>query len=152
MCSATDAGPSLLLKPTFEKAATVSFVSSVAKAALSVPSIDGDDDFFAHGLDSIKSMEMVRLLKVGITPNASKKSLDWISLEPIFQSPTVNHLVEVLNDYLNEDRLPDKCSPPAGRDLDAAVAPYVASLPKASAHMKQPNTENLLMPTTYISS
>ena len=136
-------GLRLQLKPTFGKAAIARFVNNVVTNSLSVPFIGGDDNLFAYGLDSVKSTEMVRTLKAGISPSAGNKSLDWISLELIFHSPTVNQLSEALDRFFNEDRLPDQFSVPSAKDLDAAMVSYTALLPAATASEQHPKTQNL---------
>lgn len=123
-------------KTVYELAAVTKFLRQIIGASFSQASTVGDsEDFFAHGLDSIQTLEITANLKrnlKGLTPN----SLAWISPRVIYRYSTLTHLSEILATFLNDGMVPSEDSQAARASaIEDAVAQYTKDLPKATPHV-----------------
>lgn len=94
--------------------------------------IGEDEDFFAHGLDSIRVLEITRALKnnlAGITSNP----VTWVAPRFIFQYPTLATLSRVLRLFLNDGQLPNaESAQDRSKALSAMVSLHLENLPMVS--------------------
>ncbi|KAK2603059.1 hypothetical protein N8I77_009543 [Diaporthe amygdali] len=120
-------------KKIYEGADVIDFLRQIL--AVSFPpasTIAEDEDFFAHGLDSIQSLEITATLKHNLEALKST-SVAWMAPRLIFQHSTLASLSKVLGTFLNDGVLPAEDSPSnRGRALDEAVARYIKDLPTKS--------------------
>lgn len=121
-------------KTVYEDADVITFIRQVL--AVSFPpasAIAEDEDFFAHGLDSIQTLEITATLKHNLQ-NLTSSSVAWITPRVIYQNSTLARLSKVLGIFLNdgiasgEDSLETRA-----RTLDDTVARYIKDLPTKSA-------------------
>lgn len=97
-----------------------------------------DEDFFAHGLDSIQTLEITATLKHNIK-DLTSSSVAWIAPRVIFQHSTLAGLSKVLGTFLNDDIAPVENSPErCARVMDETVARYVKDFPTRSAQAGEP--------------
>ncbi|KAI8958393.1 acetyl-CoA synthetase-like protein [Daldinia sp. FL1419] len=91
-----------------------------------------DDDFFAHGLDSVQTLEIIASLKRRLVCYTSS-SVAWISPRTIFYNPTISDLSKVLMAFLNEGIVPEEgLQEDKQSAIDEAVARYAKDLPPKS--------------------
>lgn len=121
-------------KTVYEDANVMAFLRQVL--AVSFPpasTIAEDDDFFAHGLDSIQTLEIAATLKHNLRPLTSN-SLSWIVPRIIYQKSTLARLSKVLVMFLNDGIASEaESQEKRARTLDDTVARYTKDLPAKSA-------------------
>ncbi|KAI0024502.1 hypothetical protein F4780DRAFT_775883 [Xylariomycetidae sp. FL0641] len=144
----------LQAKRTFERSAVVDFVRSILAASFPpAGAVPPADDLFAHGLDSIQTLEIVANLKSNLK-SQTKASVAWITPRTLFQHATVNDLANVLHAFLNEGKIPTSDSRQArARAVDEAVERYTQDLPKPSGSPAQapgPTSVAVLGSTGYV--
>ena len=61
------------------------------------PNLNDDDDLYVFGLDSLKTMEITRILKSGL-PRCSDTS--WLSVQTIYTNPTIQSISKVIQKRL----------------------------------------------------
>lgn len=121
-------------KTVYGDADVMAFLRQVL--AVSFPpasTIAEDDDFFAHGLDSIQTLEIAATLKHNLRPLTSN-SLSWIVPRIIYQKSTLARLSKVLVMFLNDGIASEaESQEKRARTLDDTVARYTKDLPAKSA-------------------
>lgn len=125
-----------VLKTVYEPAKIVSFLRQVlAVSFVPVTTIGEDEDFFAHGLDSVQTLEITANLKRNLKRQASKQSVAWISPRTIFRNSTLADLSKLLAAFLNEGIVPKVEDSQLDRSyaVDEAVARHVKDLPDKPA-------------------
>ncbi|KAI1437361.1 acetyl-CoA synthetase-like protein [Xylaria sp. CBS 124048] len=87
------------------------------------------EDFYAHGLDSIQTLEAIGYLKHSLSKLTSDP-LTWITPHLIYRYPTIADLAQPLVAFLNDGVVPQDDHPSATtRMVDEIVAHYVEGLP-----------------------
>ena len=119
-----------ILKPTFSRQSVESFVRSVITSCFPAAiGMSSDDDMFAHGLDSLKTAELVDLFKVSLREHSTSTDLSWISMKIIYQYPTIQYLSEAFYDFVNENKVPGRETSTARTErMDALVKVYTKDL------------------------
>lgn len=136
------------LKPTvktstiYEPAAIQSFLRQIL--AVSFPQESGigeDEDFFAHGLDSIQTLEIVANLKRNLK-GLTQSSVAWVSPRIVFRHSTLSGLSKVLANFLNNQLEPiEESQTTRASAVKFAVARHVKDLPKAPPRIAAEPTE-----------
>ncbi|KAG8166123.1 hypothetical protein KVR01_004675 [Diaporthe batatas] len=72
------------------------FVSDVVMAAFPGHTVQPTDDLFGLGLDSLQTMEIIRLLKAGIRAHDRAADISWVSMKYIYQHPSIAELVQAI--------------------------------------------------------
>lgn len=121
-------------KTVYEDPDVIAFLRQVL--AVSFPpasTIAEDEDFFAHGLDSIQTLEITATLKHNLQ-NLTSSSVAWIIPRIIYQNSTLARLSKVLGVFLNDGVASGEESQESrARTLDDTVARYIKDLPTKSA-------------------
>lgn len=121
-------------KTVYEDADVMAFLRQVL--AVSFPpasTIAEEEDFFAHGLDSIQTMEITATLKHNLR-SLTSNSLAWIIPRIIYQNSTLARLSKVLALFLNDGIASEaESQEKRARTLDDTVARYTKDLPTESA-------------------
>ena len=134
------------LRPLYESATVDEFMRRIISASFPAgATIGGDEDFFAYGLDSIQTLEIISNLKRNIQAQVSK-SAAWISPRTIFYNPTINDLSRLVRAFLNEGTVPGAgSSNDRARTVDGIVESYVESLPgKLAVQPEGPGTPSVI--------
>lgn len=129
-------------KTVYEPARVTSFLRQVLSTSFApAKSIGEDEDFFAYGLDSVQTLEIVANLRRNLQGKASKPTT-WISPRTIFYNSTLAELSGVLTAFLNDEILPEANYQRDGiRPMDDAVARYVEGLPDEPASRPAASTK-----------
>lgn len=77
-----------LSSPVDQQAAN-KFVGEVVASVFAGHSPQPDDDLFAQGLDSLQTIEIIKLLKAGIRSADPNANISWISMKHIYEHPTI---------------------------------------------------------------
>lgn len=77
------------LRSPVDQAGAAAFVRAVVASAFPGRDIQLDDDLFSLGLDSLQTMEKIKLLKAGIRSTGKNAAISWISMRYIYMHPTV---------------------------------------------------------------
>ncbi|KIX06266.1 uncharacterized protein Z518_04241 [Rhinocladiella mackenziei CBS 650.93] len=122
------------LKPVYELSTIVDFLRNILAASFAAGATIGEDeDFFAYGLDSVQTLEIVSHLKRNLETQTSR-SMAWISPRSIFRHSSIADLARLLKAFLDEGTVPEEDSDLArAREVDEIVAKYVKTLPKKPA-------------------
>lgn len=147
-------------KTVYEDADIITFLRRVLAVSFPPASIVAEDeDFFAHGLDSIQTLEITANLKHNLQTLISS-SVAWIAPRTIFQNSTLARLSKVLGAFLNDGVVPAETSlANRARMMDKTVARYIKDLPTQSgtqsvAHSQKKTPQNIAIigSTGYIGS
>lgn len=121
-------------KTVYRDADVMAFLRQVL--AVSFPSaltLAEDEDFFAHGLDSIQTLEITATLKHNLQ-SLTSNSVAWIVPRIIYQNSTLARLSKVLVVFLNEGMASEADSREIrARILDETIAHYTKDLPAKPA-------------------
>ncbi|MCJ1242622.1 hypothetical protein MMC14_010631 [Varicellaria rhodocarpa] len=123
--------PRISLKLNIERSTIETFVGYVAMDAFS-RKIGAHDEFFAFGLDSLKSTAMIRNLKASIKPLADVSSLGWISFELLYRYASISELSEVLFLFLTSATVRSPSSKQLSEEITAMITEYTKDFPKCS--------------------
>ncbi|OTB05366.1 hypothetical protein M426DRAFT_319902 [Hypoxylon sp. CI-4A] len=138
----------------YEPAKIITFLRQVFSISFApAVTIDEDEEFVAHGLDSLQTLEITANLKriLGeLTPN----SVTWITPRTIFRHSTLADLAKLLATFLNDGIvLPEDSQTNA---VDDAVARHTKDLPARAASQAVPSsgkiTVALISSTGYLGS
>ncbi|XXH01320.1 hypothetical protein Hte_007678 [Hypoxylon texense] len=130
------------LKAFYERTKITNYLRQITSVSF-VPAatIGENEDLFAHGLDSLQTLEIVANLKrnlQGLTSNP----VSWISPRIIFRNSTLADLSSLLAKFLNDGVVPSENSRTyQSIAVDEAVARHVANLPRKRATPPSMNTE-----------
>lgn len=121
-------------KTVYEQAAVVEFLRQVFAASFPpAATIGEEEEFFAHGLDSIQTVQISTNLKRNLKGLTSQR-LSWVSPRIIFRHPTLKDLSQLLAAFLNDGAIPEEDSRTIrAAAVDDAMARYVQSLPSKAA-------------------
>ncbi|KAF2999116.1 putative secondary metabolism biosynthetic enzyme [Neopestalotiopsis sp. 37M] len=128
-------------KSVYERSKIIGFLRQIFKSSFAAAlSFGEDEDFFAHGLDSIQTLEITGNLKHNLAKLTSS-SIDWISPRTIFQNSTLVALSDVLFDFLNNGTVPETNSETArALAVSETVARHVEKLPQRPTSAIDPKT------------
>lgn len=117
-------------KTVYEQAAIVDFLRQILAASFPpAATIGKEEEFFAHGLDSIQTLQITTNLKRNLQ-GLTSQPVSWVSPREIFRNPTLKDLAYLLGVFLNDGLVPAQESGVArAAAVDNAVARYVQSLP-----------------------
>lgn len=90
------------LTSTADLEAVTKFVSDVVTSAFPGHVAQPTDDLFGLGLDSLQTMEIVKLLKAGIRSKEKTANISWISMKYIYQHPTIAEIAYAINQGSSE--------------------------------------------------
>lgn len=137
------------LKTSYEPAAVVEFLRQLLAASFPPAATFGEEDeFFAHGLDSIQTLAITTNLKRNLE-GLTSRSIACISPRTIFRHPTLKDLSGLLATYLNGGIAPAEDSQTArAAAVDDKVARYVEYLP--SRAVSQPRAASSISTNTII--
>lgn len=116
-------------KTVYEPAAVIEFLRQILAASFPPAATFGvEEEFFAHGLDSIQTLRIVANLKRNLG-GLTSQSAAWISPRIIFRHPTLKELSELLAAFLNDGAVPAGDSDTTrAATVDDAVARHVKNL------------------------
>ncbi|KAL1852805.1 putative NRPS-like protein biosynthetic cluster [Diaporthe australafricana] len=72
------------------------FVSDVIASAFPGHDVQPSDDLFGLGLDSLQTVEIIKLLKAGIRSGDEMADISWISMKYIYKHPTIAELANAI--------------------------------------------------------
>ncbi|KAI0379246.1 acetyl-CoA synthetase-like protein [Hypomontagnella monticulosa] len=126
----------------YESAEVIDFLRQVISISFPpVTTIEENEDFFAHGLDSLQTLEITANLKRSLEGKSSTP-ITWISPRTIFRNSSLVELSKLICKFLNEGRTPEKDSQADhSYAVDEAVARYVEDLPGKPAPRVVPSTD-----------
>lgn len=84
------------LTSTTDTDVVTKFVSDVVASAFPGHAVQPTDDLFGLGLDSLQTMEIIKLLKAGIRSNNKTANISWVSMKYIYQHPTIAELAHAI--------------------------------------------------------
>lgn len=133
-------------KTVYEQSAVVEFLRQIFTASFPPAATFGEDEeFFAHGLDSIQTLGIINNLKRNLEGFTSK-SVTWISPRIIFRHPTLKDLSKLLVAYLNDGVIPAEDSKTArAAAINDAVARYVENLPSKAVSQSSSISANAII-------
>ncbi|KAI0007306.1 acetyl-CoA synthetase-like protein [Xylariaceae sp. FL0662B] len=152
-----DMAVSVSLKPSlelsYERHAVVDFLRSILAISFADGATIGEDeDFYAHGLDSIQTLSIVSNLRRSIRDRTSAP-VDWISPGTIIQNSTINELSCLFERFLNSGIVDDEDSDDFSRVhiTNNTMTKYLKSLPAKPTLPRVSNSSNT-QTTTLIGS
>ncbi|KAK7713546.1 putative NRPS-like protein biosynthetic cluster [Diaporthe eres] len=84
------------LNSTVDLEVVTKFVGDVVASAFPGHVAQPTDDLFGLGLDSLQTMEVIKLLKTGIRSRDRTADISWISLRYVYQHPTIAELAHAI--------------------------------------------------------
>lgn len=84
------------LTSTADLKVVTKFIGEVVASAFPGHVAQPTDDLFGLGLDSLQTMEIIKLLKSGIRSNDKTADISWISMKYIYQHPTIAELARAI--------------------------------------------------------
>jgi nucleoside-diphosphate-sugar epimerase/aryl carrier-like protein len=125
----------ILLKPSaFSTEDVKGLLHSILDQVFVGDQLDGEDNFYSHGMDSIRTAEAAGLLKASLRPHKSEADLSWISGETLYRNPTVQQLSSIVLAFLNKGRVPKRRDRIA--EMKAKIAEYTRDLPQSLTSRK----------------
>lgn len=134
------------LRPSFPLQSVSSFVREAVVLALpSAAALSGSDDLFAHGLDSLKCIDLCKTLKSGLQEISGSHDPSWITAQIIYEHPNVEKLSTILHEFVNTGKLPKGLSDHTNRaaELQAMVEKLTCSLPSQQLPLSDIPTSHL---------
>ena len=129
-----DTIPTMELKATFQDDLPniVKFVRNVFAVSFPQASTMGEEeDFFAHGLDSIQTLEIVSSLKRNLQEQS--KPTSWVSPQAIFYNSSLTSFSKLIKDVIDKGIIPEAVSEATlARSVDETVERFVTALPEKS--------------------
>ncbi|RYP71484.1 hypothetical protein DL771_004739 [Monosporascus sp. 5C6A] len=102
-------------------------LSSSFAAAATIPE---DGDFYAYGLDSVQTLEIVSTLRRNLQDQTSSPTA-WVSPRTIYRNSTILDLSHLLKGFLDDGAFPEEESELAqAHIMDELVERYTKALPK----------------------
>jgi thioester reductase-like protein/aryl carrier-like protein len=125
----------ILLKPS---AFSIEDVKGLVRSILDQVSIsdqlDDKDNFYVHGMDSVRTTEAAGLLKASLRPYKSEADLSWISGETLYRNPTIRQLSYIVLAFLNKGTVQKRRDRIA--EMKAKIAEYTRDLPQTPTPRK----------------
>ncbi|KAI0387834.1 hypothetical protein F5Y04DRAFT_286810 [Hypomontagnella monticulosa] len=109
------------------------------------------EDFFAYGLDSVQTIEIVANLKRTLRGHHGNPSaVTWISPRTIFHKPNIAELSQTVKDFLDKGEALEEDSDLAiSEAVNQTVEKYVAALPTKPTPWSDSATSSTEPPATY---
>lgn len=95
-----------LVATAFTPDAVENLIRSILPAAIG--SCKAGDDLYVSGLDSLKTVEAVEMLRASLSHDRSMSDLRWLSAETFYSSPSIAQLSHLILDFLNNGKVPSK--------------------------------------------
>lgn len=93
-----------ILKSTFHAPNVEDWVRSIVLQAFPImEKASNTDDMFVLGLDSLRTIDILGMLKAALKTHRNTSELDWLSIMTIYSSPTIKQLAAVITSFLNAD-------------------------------------------------
>ena len=133
-----------VLKPTaFDEKTIMTFLRSALGRISMDGSIAEEDNLFLNGMDSVKTVELVRILKAVLSTYKPNLQLGWISLDFVYVNCTLKQLCTIILRFLNDGTVPrHKGSTSIIQDI---VDHYIKAVPHAqsmTARQSVPSTSS----------
>ncbi|KAJ4394813.1 hypothetical protein N0V93_004033 [Gnomoniopsis smithogilvyi] len=127
------------------------FVAEVVASVFPGHNPQPTDDLFTQGLDSLQTMEIIKLLKAGLRSADPNADVSWISMKHVYEHPTIYELAQSIvlsqtvtsktgagvqtNDYnaTSRHRL---------HKMESLIERYTCDLPVTSSHGKKIDSAN----------
>ena len=112
------------------------FVRSIVLLAFSnIAKASNDDDMFTLGLDSLKTLEIIGLLKVGLRKHREPSELEWLSSRAIYSHPSIKRLAALIAGTLSSKSVSTKAEDEGleesrARRMDSLIHKYTHNLTK----------------------
>ena len=92
------------LKATFELSTIEHWVRSIVLQAFPImANASNTDDMFVLGLDSLRTFDILGMLKAALGSHRDTSELHWLSSMIIYSNPTIRQLAAVIAGFLNSD-------------------------------------------------
>lgn len=127
----------------YEPATIIDFLRQVIATSFApAATLEENEDFFAHGLDSLHTLEITANLKRNLEGKSSAP-ITWLSPRTIFRNSSLVELSRLIANFLNEGFAPKKDSQAdQAHAVDEAVARHVKDLPnKPTSRAAMPSTD-----------
>ena len=124
------------------------FVSSQVQYCFPFHTMEPTNDFYVYGLDSVKTVELIGLLKAGMKGGGITSDLSWPSNKLIYANSTIEKLSQAIFHQLNSSAIPNQSScnleeERIGR-MTALVKKYTEGLPSRNLEKQsRPRRSNL---------
>ena len=82
------------------------FVRQVVTRSLARSDIGDADNFYSYGLDSMQTIEAVKMLKSGLGGHRDASQLSWISPSTFYKQPSIVELADALLLFLRQGAVP----------------------------------------------
>ncbi|KAL8666375.1 MAG: hypothetical protein Q9168_007490, partial [Polycauliona sp. 1 TL-2023] len=125
--------------PTLSKSddinAVKDFLCQTIDLSFPIKGIEGTDDLYVRGLDSLKTLEIISLLKTGL----GNMETGWLSSQLLYTNPTIDTLTNRLYECLNpnDEGQSDPIQDVRIEEMQSLVEKYTRDL-KAPTHSEQP--------------
>ena len=96
------------LGTTDDFGAVEDYVRACIACSFAGSSLGADDDFYVAGLDSLKTIEIMGMLKAGLGDHESS----WISVQMMYTNPTIRSLSKMIQHRLNSRDLSEESDDP----------------------------------------
>ncbi|PSN65724.1 acetyl-CoA synthetase-like protein [Corynespora cassiicola Philippines] len=121
--------------PRFKLDSVTTFVAETVKGVIPDISLSSDaDDFFAHGLDSVRINQLLTDLRKALRDQGVRNDLAWIDTQLIFHNSNIGKLAAVIYDFLSTGKAPetekDDAKVSVMRDLLERYSQELPKLPK----------------------
>ncbi|PVH91860.1 acetyl-CoA synthetase-like protein [Periconia macrospinosa] len=138
-----DNSSGLTLNPPYDLAAFRQLVSDAVSIAFKGHSVDGTDDFFVLGLDSLQTTEIITSVKSGILSGKPDHNVSWITPKLVYEHPSITSLSTALHSHLTSqtnNHKPHGPETPEARTnrLTSTVKKYTSLLPKTTTTQQTP--------------
>ena len=117
-----------LVATAFKSASVERLIRCILPIAIEVDKLQDTDNLYLSGLDSLKSIEALMSLKASLLPHRSASELEWLTLETLYNNPSIGQLSRIVLAFLNDGVIPH------GRDRMATMADTLKSLSAALDH------------------
>ncbi|RYP65180.1 hypothetical protein DL770_009058 [Monosporascus sp. CRB-9-2] len=131
------------MKPVYELPDVMEFARNILFSSFAATAtIPEDGDFYAYGLDSVQTLEIVSNLRRNLQDQTSSPTA-WVSPRTIYRNSTLLDLSRLLKGFLNEATVPEEDTELTQAGIvNELVERYTRSLPKS------PTTRASLSPDT----
>lgn len=111
--------------PTLSNASDINalreFLRQTIDMSFPVRGIEGTDDLYVLGLDSLKTVEIISLVKAGLRDH----HLPWLTSQTLYTNPTIDQLAEQIYVHLNpasngDSGRSDDSDLPKGKDINGS--------------------------------
>lgn len=96
---------STLLATAFTAEAIISLLRSILSPVLQTQ-VGNADNLYLSGLDSLKSIEVLQALRSSLLPHRKAPELTWLSVDTLYNYPSIDLLSQVILNFLNNGTVP----------------------------------------------